>query len=126
MYEKYDYKKQREILTEHWLKKNMTLGSVHLPHVPGAVQGSGSNAWVIGGQYTESGRPILANDPHVASLIPSLFYHFEAVRLNKDNEIISRKFGAMPDGVPSVSIGISELTSWGSTAAYIDNKDVYY
>ena len=37
MYEKYDYKKQREILTEHWLKKNMTLGSVHLPHVPGAV-----------------------------------------------------------------------------------------
>ena len=32
----------------------------------------------------------------------------------------------MPDGVPSVSIGVSELISWGSTAAYIDNKDVYY
>mgnify|MGYP000986644872 FL=1 len=32
----------------------------------------------------------------------------------------------MPDGLPTVSIGISEICAWGSTAAYIDNKDVYH
>lgn len=32
----------------------------------------------------------------------------------------------MPDGVPTISIGISEIAAWGTTAAYIDNKDVYY
>ena len=62
----------------------------------------------------------------MASLIPNLFYYFEIVRLGSDNEIVSRKFGALPDGIPTLSIGITELTSWGSTAAYIDNKDVYY
>lgn len=55
-----------------------------------------------------------------------MFYYFEAVLLTENNEIKSRKFGAMPDGIPTVSIGVSELAAWGSTAAYIDNKDVYY
>ena len=32
----------------------------------------------------------------------------------------------MPDGIPTLSLGISELTAWSATAAYIDNKDVYY
>lgn len=32
----------------------------------------------------------------------------------------------MPNGVPTLSIGLSDKISWGSTAAYIDNKDVYY
>ena len=32
----------------------------------------------------------------------------------------------MPDGVPTLSIGVTELAAWGSTAAYIDTKDVYY
>ena len=32
----------------------------------------------------------------------------------------------MPDGFPTLSLGVSELTAWSATAAYIDNKDVYY
>lgn len=32
----------------------------------------------------------------------------------------------MPDGFPTISIGISNIAAWGSTAAYIDNKDIYY
>ena len=30
----------------------------------------GSNSWIIGGKYTESGHPILANDPHLESALP--------------------------------------------------------
>jgi penicillin G amidase len=126
LFEQYDLKKQREILKEHWLNKNMTLGSIQLPHITGAVEGTGSNAWIIGGEHTANGRPILANDPHVVSLIPNFFYHFEIVRLSEDNQIISRKFGVMADGIPSLSIGVTNIAAWGSTAAYIDNKDVYY
>jgi acyl-homoserine lactone acylase PvdQ len=55
-----------------------------------------------------------------------LFYHFEVIRISEDNQTISRKFGVMVDGIPSVSVGVSEVGAWGSTAAYIDNKDVYY
>lgn len=54
-----------------------------------------------------SGRPILANDPHLGSMIPNVFYSFEAVLLNDDNSTKSRKFGVMPDGLPTVSIGVS-------------------
>lgn len=32
----------------------------------------------------------------------------------------------MPDGLPTMSIGVSETVAWGTTASYIDNKDVYY
>ena len=54
----------------------MSIGSIHLPHLAGAQEGVGSNAWVVGGQHTESGKPILANDPHLGSLLPGVFYCF--------------------------------------------------
>jgi penicillin amidase len=91
------------------------------------MAGSGSNAWVIGGNHTKNGKPILANDPHLASLIPSLFYCYEFVLLDEHNNVKNRKFGVMADGIPSISIGIGNSDfAWASTAAYIDNKDVYY
>lgn len=34
----------------------------------------GSNAWVVGGNHTKTGKPILSNDPHLGLMIPSLFY----------------------------------------------------
>lgn len=91
-----------------------------------AVQGSGSNSWVIGANHTAHGKPILASDPHLASLIPTIFYCFEAVLLNDNNEVLNRKFGVAPDGLPTISIGVSDDFAWGSTASYVDNKDVYY
>lgn len=76
LFEPYDEAEELAILKKHWLNKNMTLGSVHMPHITGSYEGSGSNAWVVGGEHTTTGRPILANDPHVGSLIPNLFYYF--------------------------------------------------
>ena len=125
-YKEYDYDRQRDLLKAHWEKGNISMGSVHFHNLEFSVAGSGSNAWVIGGEHTASGKPILANDPHLASLIPSLFYCHEIVLLDENNNIKNRKFGAMADGIPSVSMGVGKEYAWGSTAAYIDNKDVYY
>ena len=34
-------------------------------------EGRGSNSWVIGGKYTDSGHPLMANDPHLDSAFPN-------------------------------------------------------
>ena len=75
-YEHYDLNAQNDILRKHWASKNISLGSIHFPKMDLTVPGGGSNGWVIGGDHTFHGKPILASDPHVASLIPSLFYAF--------------------------------------------------
>ena len=38
------------------------------------ASGLGSNAWVVSGEHTESGKPLLANDPHLRLEIPSVWY----------------------------------------------------
>jgi penicillin amidase len=86
----------------------------------------GSNAWVIGGEHTVKGKPILANDPHLGLLIPSLFYLMEINLLDENNEVNLTCFGAKSDGVPSISIGLNNHFGWGSTAAYIDDKDLFH
>ena len=58
--------------------------------------------------------------------MPTIFYGVELVLLTEDNKVKNRKFGVIPDGVTSLSIGLSEEMAWGTTAAYIDNKDVYF
>lgn len=86
----------------------------------------GSNAWVIGGNHTKKGKPILANDPHLGLLIPSLFYLAEINILDENDELKLTAFGAKADGFPAISIGLNNNFAWGSTAAYIDNKDVFH
>lgn len=44
---------------------------------------------------------------------------------NNNNQIITA-FGAKADGFPAISVGLNNKFAWGSTAAYIDNKDVYH
>lgn len=46
--------------------------------------------------------------------------------LDENNNVIIQTFGATMSGVPSISIGINKNQAWGSTAAYIDNKDMFY
>lgn len=60
-------------------------------------------------------------------LAPSLLYMIEFILLEKDsNEIRVQAMGAMLDGVPSISMGTNGKVAWGSTASYVDNKDVYH
>ncbi len=79
----------------------------------------GSNEWAISGALTTSGRPLLANDTHLALDVPSTWYpiHLEAEPLNVAGD-------SFP-GVPFVILGQNHYISWGATVNPLDVTDVY-
>jgi len=79
----------------------------------------GSNAWAISGQYTASGKPILASDPHLDWSIPSPWYqvHLKAAGLNVT--------GVSLPGVPCVIIGHNDRIAWGVSNLGFDVEDLY-
>ena len=85
----------------------------------GAIEGLGSNNWVVDGTLTASGKPLLANDPHLGTQIPSLWYlaHMTA----GDFDVI----GATLPGTPAVAIGRNRFIAWGETNMFADVEDLY-
>lgn len=81
--------------------------------------GVGSNNWVVSGAHTVSGRPLLANDPHLPILFPSTWY---AVHLDAPDLGV---FGASIPGVPGVIIGQNRDIAWGVTNVNPDVQDLY-
>jgi penicillin G amidase len=79
----------------------------------------GSNAWVVAGRHTASGKPILANDPHLSLQIPSIWY---AVRLRGDR---LRVDGMSIPGLPVVVLGRNDRIAWGATSMMADTQDLY-
>ena len=79
----------------------------------------GSNNWVVSGKFTESGKPILCNDPHMGASIPLVFYFNE---LKGETLNIS---GVTVPGVPGVVIGRNQDISWGVTNFWGDVQDYY-
>jgi penicillin amidase len=79
----------------------------------------GSNAWAISGKHTASGKPILANDPHLEFSLPSTWYqvHIEAPDLDVT--------GVSLPGVPAVIIGHNQRIAWGVTNLGFDVQDLY-
>ena len=82
-----------------------------------AVSGFGSNNWVISGQHTQSGAPILANDPHLMLSIPSVWIQV----LLKTPEFTVAGF-ALP-GAPGIVLGRNEYLAWGFTNGMVDDSD---
>lgn len=78
----------------------------------------GSNAWVVAGKFTASGAPILANDPHLATALPSIWYlaHMEGNALDVT--------GATMPGLPFVLIGRNKDIAWGMTTMMADTQDL--
>jgi penicillin amidase len=79
----------------------------------------GSNNWVIAPSRTETGRPILANDPHRQLGVPSLRY---IVALNAPGLNI---IGAGEPALPGISIGHNDDIAFGITIFAIDQEDLY-
>ena len=79
----------------------------------------GSNAWAVAGSRTASGKPILANDPHLEFSIPSPWYlvHLTAPGLNVT--------GATIIGLPAVIVGHNDRIAWGATNLQFDVEDLY-
>jgi penicillin amidase len=81
--------------------------------------GKGSNSWVVSGKFTKSGKPILANDPHLALASPALWYQAEL------RGPTLHVIGATIPGLPVVIIGHNEHIAWGVTSGYVDSQDLY-
>lgn len=81
--------------------------------------GTGSNSWVISGNHTKSGKPILCNDPHLTPTIPSLWY-LNHIRIGNYSQ-----YGAALTGFPISSIGRNNFFSWGTTSLKADDFDIY-
>lgn len=77
-----------------------------------------SNSWAVDGTLTDSGAPVLCNDPHLSHTAPGVFYmvHLEA----PDFSVVG---GTFP-GLPAVLIGHGRHVAWGITNAYADTMDV--
>lgn len=86
---------------------------------PSYVEGMGSNNWVVGGALSETGKPLLANDPHLNLSAPSLWYlaHLSAPGLNV--------IGATLPGLPTVLLGRNERIAWGFTNTASDIQDLF-
>ena len=79
----------------------------------------GSNNWVVRGERTAGGYPVMANDPHRSLQIPSLRYW---VHLNGPGWNV---IGGGEPALPGVSIGHNEHGAWGLTIFRIDQEDLY-
>ncbi len=80
---------------------------------------NGSNNWAVAGSKTRSGKPILANDPHLGLNLPSIWY---LVQLHGPGVNV---FGATVPGAPNVIIGFNDSIAWGMTNARRDVTDWY-
>ncbi|RFU83377.1 penicillin acylase family protein [Streptomyces triticagri] len=87
--------------------------------------GIGSNSWVVAGEHTTTGKPLLANDPHLAPQLPSVWYqmglHCRTVNENCQYDVSGYTFA----GMPGVIIGHNQDVSWGLTNLGADVTDLY-
>ena len=87
--------------------------------------GLGSNSWVVAGSRTTTGKPLLANDPHLAPAMPSLWYqaglHCRRVGAACPFDVGGFTFS----GVPGVVIGHNQRVAWGFTNLGPDVSDLY-
>jgi penicillin amidase len=86
---------------------------------PSGVEGAGSNNWVVSGERSESGKPLLANDPHLKLSAPALWYF---ARIEVPGWKAS---GATMPGLPFIVFGQNEHIAWGFTNTGPDVQDLY-
>ncbi|KUP09189.1 beta-lactam antibiotic acylase [Bacillus coahuilensis m2-6] len=80
---------------------------------------NGSNNWVLSGERSVSGHPLLANDPHLSLGTPSIWYqmHLKAENVNVSGVIFA--------GIPGIIVGHNDHISWGVTNTGPDVQDLY-
>lgn len=80
---------------------------------------NGSNNWVVSGEKTASGKPLLADDPHLGLATPSIWYemHLEAEDINVGGVIFA--------GIPGIILGHNEHVAWGVTNTGPDVQQLY-
>ncbi len=80
---------------------------------------AGSNSWVVAGSKSETGKPLMANDPHLAFMAPSKWYE---VHLKSS---LADVIGMSLPGVPGIAIGHNRQISWSLTNLMNDDTDFF-
>lgn len=88
-------------------------------------EGIGSNSWVISGEHTKSGKPLLANDPHLSPAMPSVWYQAGLHCRQKSEKCMYDVTGFTFSGVPGVIIGQTDKIAWGFTNLGPDVADLF-
>ena len=86
---------------------------------PFLTTNQGSNAWAISGQRSKTGKPILANDPHLLLSLPSIWYH---------NHLRGKELnitGVSIVGLPMIILGHNAHIAWGLTLSFNDCEDLF-
>lgn len=86
---------------------------------------AGSNSWVVSGDLTTTGKPLLANDPHLSIIMPSIWYqigmHCQPVSEACPYELA----GFSLSGAPGIVLGHNNRIAWGFTFAEEDVMDLF-
>ncbi|MET8648040.1 penicillin acylase family protein [Streptomyces sp. NPDC004074] len=100
-----------------------------LDNVPTAVgvngNGIGSNSWVVDGKHTITGKPLLANDPHLSASLPSVWYQMGLHCTTLSGKCQYDVTGYTFAGMPGVIIGHNKDIAWGMTNSGVDVTDLY-
>lgn len=88
-------------------------------------EGIGSNSWVVSGDLTETGAPLLANDPHLGASLPSVWYQVQLKCSEVSAECPFDVGGFSFSGLPGIVIGHNEKVAWGFTNLTTDVTDLY-
>ncbi|MFD2445628.1 penicillin acylase family protein [Bacillus sp. CGMCC 1.16607] len=102
------------IIGKNEIDLEKSLAKAVIPH-----EFNGSNNWVVAGEKTKSGKPLLADDPHLSLGTPSIWYqmHLEAPTVNVSGVIFA--------GIPGIILGHNESIAWGVTNTGPDVQDLY-
>jgi penicillin amidase len=87
--------------------------------------GIGSNSWAISGAKSATGKPLLANDPHLGAQMPAIWYEVGLHCTERGEDCPYQVTGFSFAGVPGVIIGHNENIAWGFTNVGPDVQDLY-
>jgi penicillin G amidase len=123
---------QLALAPSHAVTQALAQGADVLGGEVGNIEGKGSNNWVVAGSHTTSGKPLLANDPHLGLSAPAIWYF---ARLQVSGTATQSAAGtAAPEvdvigatlpGLPSVILGRTAKVAWGFTNTGPDVQDLY-
>ncbi|MCW2736893.1 MAG: penicillin acylase family protein [Nocardioides sp.] len=96
-----------------------------MPDLVGKGRGIGSNSWVVDGEHSATGEPLLANDPHLGISQPGIWMQMGLHCREQTDDCTLDTSGFTFSGVPGVIIGHNADIAWGFTNLGPDVTDLY-
>ncbi len=104
---------------------DLQAGLDRLPELLGRGDGIGSNSWVVDGEHSSTGQPMLANDPHLGISQPGIWMQMGLHCREVTSDCTLDVSGFTFSGVPGVIIGHNADIAWGFTNLGPDVTDLY-